>query len=63
MTTFVKNEQGRPEAAKGAHDDCVMARAINCYIAHQQSREIVVEDGKDDDEDEDDMPTGSSFFD
>jgi PBSX family phage terminase large subunit len=40
MTTFVKNEQGRPEAAKGSHDDCVMARAINCYIAHQQTREI-----------------------
>lgn len=63
MTTFVKNEQGRPEAAKGAHDDCVMARAINCYIAHQQSREIVVEDGKDDDDDEDDIPMSSSFFD
>jgi PBSX family phage terminase large subunit len=62
MTTFVKNEQGRPEAAKGAHDDCVMARAINCYIAHQQSREIAVEE-EPDDEDEDDMPTGSSFFD
>jgi phage terminase large subunit len=40
MTTFVKNEEGRPEAAKGSHDDLVMARAINCYTAHQQSREI-----------------------
>lgn len=40
MTTFVKNEEGRPEAAKGSHDDFVMARAINCYTAHQQSKEI-----------------------
>lgn len=35
MTTFVKNERGRPEAIKGAHDDYVMARAINCYTRHQ----------------------------
>jgi phage terminase large subunit len=36
MTTFVKNEKGKPEAASGFHDDCIMARAINCYIASQQ---------------------------
>lgn len=62
MTTFVKNEEGRPEASKGTHDDCVMSRAINCYIAHQQTREIEIQTDKDD-EDEDDKPTGSSFFD
>jgi len=43
MTTFVKNEQGRPEAAQGSHDDLVMARAINCYTAHQQTREVQTE--------------------
>lgn len=36
MTTFIKNEKGRPEAAAGQHDDLIMARAINCYIASQQ---------------------------
>ncbi|MCT4545093.1 MAG: PBSX family phage terminase large subunit [Vallitalea sp.] len=36
MTTFVKNNKGRPEAMSGEHDDLVMARAINCYISHQQ---------------------------
>lgn len=40
MTTFVKNEKGKPEAAQGYHDDCVMARAINCYIAGQQSNTV-----------------------
>ena len=36
--TFVKNEKGKPVAMNGQHDDMVMARAINCYIAHQQDR-------------------------
>lgn len=63
MTTFVKNEEGRPEAAKGMHDDLVMARAINCYTAHQQTREIEYQDNTKDDEDEDDKPKGSSFYD
>ena len=40
MTVFVKNEKGRPEAAKGQHDDCIMARAINCYISDQQTRVV-----------------------
>jgi phage terminase large subunit len=39
-TTFVKNEKGKPEAAEGHHDDCIMARAINCYIAGQQRATI-----------------------
>lgn len=40
MTVFVKNEKGRPEAAEGQHDDCIMARAINCYISSQQTTRI-----------------------
>lgn len=36
MTTFVKNEKGKPEAQAGKHDDLIMARAINCYCASQQ---------------------------
>lgn len=36
MSTFVKNDKGRPEAMNGEHDDLVMARAINIYISHQQ---------------------------
>lgn len=36
MTTFIKNEKGRPEAADGYHDDMVMARAINLAIDWQQ---------------------------
>lgn len=33
--SFVKNDMGRPEAAVGAHDDCVMAAAISYYILPQ----------------------------
>lgn len=31
MLTFVRNENGRPEAQEGAHDDCVMSLAIAYY--------------------------------
>jgi len=61
-TTFVKNEQGRPEAAHGSHDDCIMARAINCYISHQQTSEVEILDSDDDDEDEDDKPRRRNKF-
>lgn len=44
MITFVKNEKGRPEAANGHHDDMIMARAINCYVASQQSKEVTIEE-------------------
>ena len=37
MLTFVRNEQFRPEAEEGAHDDCIMALAIAHYIRPQQS--------------------------
>lgn len=40
MLTFVRNEQGRPEAENGAHDDCVMAAAIAYYIREQQSMAV-----------------------
>lgn len=40
MATFVKNDKGKPVAANGYHDDMVMARAISCYIASQQTCEI-----------------------
>ena len=31
MLTFVRSEQGRPQAQEGAHDDCIMALAIAHY--------------------------------
>lgn len=37
MLTFVRNENFRPEAEEGAHDDCVMALAIAHYIRPQMS--------------------------
>ena len=40
MLTFVRNEQGRPEAQAGAHDDCVMALAIAYYSREQQSADV-----------------------
>jgi phage terminase large subunit len=33
--SFIKNDKGRPEAAEGAHDDCVMAMAIAFYCMPQ----------------------------
>lgn len=40
MLTFGRNQKGRPEAAEGAHDDCVMALAIAFYIRDQQSMTV-----------------------
>ncbi len=37
MLTFVRNEDYRPEAEEGAHDDCVMALAIAHYVRPRQS--------------------------
>lgn len=37
---FIKNEQGRPEAQIGAHDDLIMALAIAYYIRQQQDMTI-----------------------
>lgn len=36
MLTFVRNDDFRPEAEEGAHDDCVMSLAIAHYIRPQQ---------------------------
>ena len=35
MLTFVRNENLRPEAEPGAHDDCIMALAIAYYVRPQ----------------------------
>lgn len=35
MLQFIKNENGRPEAEEGAHDDLVMALAISYRIIQQ----------------------------
>ena len=37
MQTFVRDENFRPEAEEGAHDDCVMALAIAHFIRPHQS--------------------------
>ena len=39
MTTFAKNDKGKPEAQNGQHDDMVIAWAINLAIRHQQTTE------------------------
>lgn len=40
MLTFIRNENYRPEAEEGAHDDCVMSLAIAHYIRPQQEYTI-----------------------
>ena len=45
MLTFVRNEDWRPEAEQGAHDDCVMALAIAHYIRGQQRYTLEKEAG------------------
>lgn len=37
MLAFVRNENGRPEAQQGAHDDCVMALAIGYFTRARTS--------------------------
>lgn len=41
--SFIKNEDGRPEAEQGKHDDRVMAMAIAHYIRPQQQMAIAKE--------------------
>lgn len=43
MLTFIKNEDMRPEAATGAHDDLVMAAAIAHFIRGQQRYTVEAE--------------------
>jgi phage terminase large subunit len=40
MLTFVKNENGRPEAQEGAHDDLIMGLAITYQIRYQQRYDV-----------------------
>lgn len=40
MLAFVRNENGRPEAQQGAHDDCVMALAIGYFTRARASGQI-----------------------
>ena len=40
MLTFCYNEDHRPEALAGKHDDLVMAAAITYAIRHQQTTVI-----------------------
>ena len=40
MLTFVKNENGRPEAQEGAHDDLIMGLAITYHIREQQAMTV-----------------------
>lgn len=40
MLTFVRNERGKPEAQKGAHDDTIMGLAIAYYVRPQQTEVI-----------------------
>jgi phage terminase large subunit len=47
MLTFVRSEKGKPEAQKGAHDDCVMGLAIAHKTREQQRytpNKIVIHD-------------------
>lgn len=41
MQTFVRNEDFRPEAEEGAHDDCIMALAIAHYIRPKQRYTVI----------------------
>ena len=41
MLVFIKNENGRPEAQEGEHDDLVMGLAIAYYIREQQSFKLL----------------------
>ncbi len=43
MLTFVRNEQGKPEAQEGKHDDLIMGLAIAYYVRHQQDFAATVE--------------------
>lgn len=42
MLTFVRNENSKPEAQKGKHDDLIMGLAITHYIRNQQTTEIKI---------------------
>lgn len=68
MLTFVRNEQGRPEAQSGAHDDLIMGLAIANYLRDYQSHEIDLPAERprakrwEDDDDDEDYMSGWSFY-
>lgn len=41
MLKFIKNDNGRPEAEQGEHDDLVLGLAITYYIRNQQSFKLL----------------------
>lgn len=45
MLTFVRNENGRPEAQEGSHDDLIMSLAIAYYSRGQQSMKVKLPPG------------------
>lgn len=48
---FIKNDNGRPEAQEGEHDDHVMSWAIAHAIRNQQSFNVIVEEVIDEEDD------------
>ena len=67
MLTFVRNEQGRPEAQSGAHDDLIMGLAIANYLRDHQSHEIEAPMSKPrakrwEDDDDEDCTAGWGFY-
>jgi phage terminase large subunit len=62
MLTFVRNEQGRPEAQEGKHDDCIMGMAITYHVRSQQSYTIELANVEEDIEDEDNKHDDDNWF-
>lgn len=45
MSTFIRNQRGKPEALQGKHDDVVMAAAIGYAVLQQQGKQVDVQQG------------------
>ena len=50
MLQFINNENGRPEAEQGAHDDLVMALAISYRIIEQVKENVTIINARQQDE-------------
>lgn len=57
--TFIKNENGKPEASSGSHDDCVMACAISYHTMAQAGQPNMMSYDDDDDMTEEDIEANS----
>jgi hypothetical protein len=44
MLSFVRNDRCSPEAAEGAHDDCVMTSSIAFYVMPQALESFYTDD-------------------